>query len=207
MAEMPKPCLPKTIASASLVAFIIDQKYTYGLPLYRLEQQFRRFDVDLSRQTLSNWLIAAATKWCKPLYDRMHTLLLNRSVIHADETPLQVLREKDRPAQAQSGAFPSRPIRVLVGFAAGGGADAIARTVAQRLSEQLGQSVIVDNRPGATSPIAASDTHRVTRGHITSTAGAAIAASRTAFPPIGVGTTQTSRHRAALAMQAQRTVA
>jgi len=101
-AEMPKPCLPKTIASASLVAFIIDQKYTYGLPLYRLEQQFRRFDVDLSRQTLSNWLIAAATKWCKPLYDRMHTLLLNRSVIHADETPLQVLREKDRPAQAQS---------------------------------------------------------------------------------------------------------
>ena len=60
-----------------------------------------------------------------------------------------------RPAQAQSGAFPSRPIRVLVGFAAGGGADAIARTVAQRLSEQLGQSVIVDNRPGATSTIAA----------------------------------------------------
>jgi len=58
-------------------------------------------------------------------------------------------------AVAQSGPFPARPLRLLVGFSAGGGADAIARTVAARLSAQLGQNVVVENRPGASSTIAA----------------------------------------------------
>ncbi len=51
--------------------------------------------------------------------------------------------------------YPARPIRILVGFSAGGGVDALARTLSQRLSEQLGQNVIVENRPGAASTIAA----------------------------------------------------
>src|SRR5690606_12577410 len=51
--------------------------------------------------------------------------------------------------------WPSRPVRILVGFSAGGGADAIARTIAERLGAQLGQSVVVENRPGASSTIAA----------------------------------------------------
>ncbi len=54
-----------------------------------------------------------------------------------------------------TGGFPTRPLRLLVGFAAGGGADAIARVLAQRLTDQLGQNVLVDNRPGASSTIAA----------------------------------------------------
>lgn len=58
-------------------------------------------------------------------------------------------------ALAQTESWPSRPIRMLVGFSAGGGADAIARTVAKRLTEQLGQNVVVENRPGASSTIAA----------------------------------------------------
>lgn len=66
-----------------------------------------------------------------------------------------------RQAAAQTGApvaqasFPSRPLRLLVGFSAGGGADAIARNVAGRLATQLGQNVVVENRPGASSTIAA----------------------------------------------------
>ena len=56
---------------------------------------------------------------------------------------------------AASAAFPSRPLRLLVGFSAGGGADAIARTVAARLATQLGQNMVVENRPGASSTIAA----------------------------------------------------
>src|SRR5258705_5851693 len=51
--------------------------------------------------------------------------------------------------------YPARPIRMLVGFTAGGGSDIAARNVAQKLSEEFGQSVVVDNRTGATGAIAA----------------------------------------------------
>jgi tripartite-type tricarboxylate transporter receptor subunit TctC len=56
-------------------------------------------------------------------------------------------------AQAQD-AWPSRPIRLLVGYSAGGGVDAMARMLAPRLSTLLGQQVVVDNRAGAAGLIA-----------------------------------------------------
>jgi len=51
--------------------------------------------------------------------------------------------------------FPNRPVRILIGFAAGGGNDLIVRVLVPRLAEALGQPVIVDNRPGAAGIIAA----------------------------------------------------
>jgi tripartite-type tricarboxylate transporter receptor subunit TctC len=59
-------------------------------------------------------------------------------------------------ARAQD-SYPSRPIRMLVGFGAGGGSDIVARIVAQDISQTVGQSVVVENRTGASGLIAAED--------------------------------------------------
>jgi len=64
-----------------------------------------------------------------------------------------VLAASAIPAHAQ-GDYPNRTIRIVVGFAAGGGNDIFARLVGQRLSELIGQSVIIENKPGAGSRLA-----------------------------------------------------
>ncbi|SFN40921.1 tripartite tricarboxylate transporter substrate binding protein [Variovorax sp. OV329] len=64
-------------------------------------------------------------------------------------------------AQAQA-AWPARPIRLVVGFAPGGTTDVMARTMSQVLTEALGQSVIVDNKPGASGNLAAQDVVKAT---------------------------------------------
>src|SRR5438034_11362517 len=62
---------------------------------------------------------------------------------------------------AWSQAYPARPVRLLVGFAPGGTQDVIGRLLGQWLTERLGQQVIIENRPGAASNIAAeAATHR-----------------------------------------------
>src|SRR3989442_3756376 len=57
-------------------------------------------------------------------------------------------------AQAAAQDYPAKPVRMIVGFAAGGGTDTTARPIAHKLSELFGQQVIVDNRPGAAGNIA-----------------------------------------------------
>src|SRR4051795_301673 len=63
---------------------------------------------------------------------------------------------------ARAQAYPSRPVRIIVGFAAGGGNDIVARLIGQWLSERLGQSFIIENRPGAASNIATEAVVRAT---------------------------------------------
>jgi len=100
-AKMPEQAFPKSLASASLVAHIMMRKYVEGLPLYRQEQQFRRAGIALSRQNLSNWVIAGSG-WLEHIYKALHAKLREQDIAHADETDLQVLREPGRAAQTKS---------------------------------------------------------------------------------------------------------
>lgn len=99
---MPRPVLKGSLASPSAIAYIMSQKYVDSMPLYRQEQQLSRLGIELSRQTMANWVLYGANKWLNLLYDRMHHHLLNHEVLHADETSLQVLNEPGRAAQTSS---------------------------------------------------------------------------------------------------------
>src|SRR5436305_14818815 len=57
-------------------------------------------------------------------------------------------------AQEDPAKYPSKPVHIIVGFTAGGGNDIIARVYGQKLSESLGQPVIIENRPGAGAIVA-----------------------------------------------------
>jgi tripartite-type tricarboxylate transporter receptor subunit TctC len=64
------------------------------------------------------------------------------------------------PAASQTAAWPSKPVRLVVGFAPGGGTDVMARALAQALTESLGQPVIVDNKPGASGNLSVGEVAR-----------------------------------------------
>ena len=97
-AEKLPALIPGSYASADAVAHIMVQKFVMYAPLYRQEQEWNRAGVRLSRQTMSNWVLRVAEDWLRPIYDQMHQQLLQREVLHADETTLQVLKlEGGRP--------------------------------------------------------------------------------------------------------------
>jgi len=101
-APMPEPVIKGSFASPEIVAHIMTQKFVMGIPLYRQEQELNRNGIELSRQTMSNWLIRCAMDWLVKIYDRMKVLLLMLAVLHADETTLQVLHEPGKTAQSKS---------------------------------------------------------------------------------------------------------
>ena len=101
-ASMPKPVIKGSFATPEAIAHIMTQKFVMGIPLYRQEQEWKRQGIELSRQTMSNWLLRASEEWLEPLYDRLRQNLLSGQVLHADETTLQVLREPGKSAQSKS---------------------------------------------------------------------------------------------------------
>lgn len=91
-APMPKTLIPKSMATPSLLAQVITSKYQYGLPLYRQEALFKQYGIELSRKTMSDWMVKSAGA-CEPIWLRLKQLLLAQSVLHADETRLRVLND------------------------------------------------------------------------------------------------------------------
>ena len=102
-AEVPKPVIPGSgIASPSLVAFVLSNKYELSLPLNRQEEAFKRQGIIISRQTMANWCMFSSQRWLMPIF------ILLRDVFHAalnghvDETATQVINEPGRKATTKS---------------------------------------------------------------------------------------------------------
>lgn len=138
-AEVNKHPIPKAMGSVNLMTYIIIAKYSDGLPLYRLENIIKRYGGDLSRATLANWVVALS-KQVQPLINLLREHQHSGSLIMADETRVQVLKEPNYsptgdkymwvtlggPPTEQSVLFdydPSRgkevPLRLLDGFKSG----------------------------------------------------------------------------------------
>lgn len=115
IAERPAQVLPKSNASNDLLALLITAKYVDGLPLARMEYILGRAGALVPRVTLARWMIQTAEK-LKPLEEAMNSVLTQYPVLQMDETPVQVLKEKDRSPSSQSymwvrkGGPPERPV-------------------------------------------------------------------------------------------------
>jgi transposase len=97
----PPQVIPKSMASAGLLAYIATSKYVDALPLYRQSKIFERWGVDLSRTVMANWMIMTGTA-VQPIINLLRDELIEDAIIQCDETRCQVLKEPGRPAQRQS---------------------------------------------------------------------------------------------------------
>jgi transposase len=90
-APVPPHVINKGIPTAGLLAQILVAKYAHHMPLYRQEEIYTRAGVPIPRSSMAEWVGACGVK-LQPLADALKALLLKRSVLHADETPMPTLR-------------------------------------------------------------------------------------------------------------------
>ena len=93
--------MPKGIPTAELLAAIVVSKYADGLPLYRLEDIFKRQGIELSRGTMARWVITVAEA-CRPIWNVLSDKWRESFYAACDETRVQVLKENGRKAESKS---------------------------------------------------------------------------------------------------------
>jgi transposase len=87
-----KPVLiPNSYASVSLLVYVLISKYMDYLPLYRQQQIFLRQGIDISRKTMSDWMMAIGN-WLLVIYEEMKAELLQTAYLQVDETPVRYLK-------------------------------------------------------------------------------------------------------------------
>ena len=91
-AERPLDLFRNSIATPALVASIINGKYANALPLERQSRAYKCNGINLSTNTMSNWVINSTDRYLSLVYERLHELIYENKVIHADETPVKVMR-------------------------------------------------------------------------------------------------------------------
>lgn len=89
-AAMPPRPIDKGLAGPGLISYVITSKYVDHLPLYRLEQMFKRYAIDINRSTMVGW-IEKTCGYLQAIHEDMGKKLVSSFVIQADETPLKVM--------------------------------------------------------------------------------------------------------------------
>ena len=89
-ADHPKALLHGSLVSPTIAAAIMNGKYVNAVPLYRLEPEFSRYGLAITRQNMANWMIRLGESYLAVLYDYLHKKLYDYHVIQADETPVLV---------------------------------------------------------------------------------------------------------------------
>ena len=92
-AAVPSSPIPKGYATPSLLSQIITSKYQYALPLYRQETIFKQHGIEISRRTMSDWMMKCGALF-KPLYQLLREIMLSQPVIQADETTVKVINDE-----------------------------------------------------------------------------------------------------------------
>ena len=90
-APVPAQPIPKSLASAGLLAYIATAKFVDGLPLYRQSKQFERIGIELSRATMAGWMLRSG-KLVQPLINLLRETMLSLDYVNMDETTVQVLK-------------------------------------------------------------------------------------------------------------------
>lgn len=101
-APLPDPVIAHSMASPGTIAWIANEKFVLAVPFYRMEQEWKNMGVELSRATMCNWIIISYRDWLKPFLSRMRWHMMHLKYLHADETPVQVLREPGRSNTTKS---------------------------------------------------------------------------------------------------------
>jgi transposase len=83
-AKKPKDMIPKSIATPELLSHICVSKYADSLPLYRINNMFKRIDVNISRQVMANWIIKCASA-LQPLVNLIADNLYDQPCVHIDD--------------------------------------------------------------------------------------------------------------------------
>ena len=102
--KAPQPAIQRSIASPSVLAKVIYDKFAQYLPLYRQVNEWKRYGLDTNDKNLSNWVIRASHDWLLPLYERMKELMMAKSILHCDETYSQIINRSDGKS-GQSNAY------------------------------------------------------------------------------------------------------
>jgi transposase len=114
-APAPPVILPKSMASPSLLAHVINSKFNLGLPIYRVSQDLSRYQMSLGPGTLGTWVNTVGGEKVVPLINLMGEELFTALFMHIDETPLQILRSdkavgSDHYIVVRAGGPPGRRI-------------------------------------------------------------------------------------------------